>query len=257
MKQPTYSYVKSRGFYAGVQVDGTIVTERKDANAAFYGGAAVSVQQILRGEVSRVPGRDSWVGLVQPLFDTIKGAQGWHGQQQGGPSSPWVNQMGPDPNSTYGMGNAQGAYPSGYDPVSDRAAGENPPQKPPRPADGRNVADATAGVAAMNVGEQAGSPTAGAASETPLARAKAAEAADEARMNREREARERRELDDEMTRHGRNSMAGAPPGYSEMAPEMASGAADGAQEQPPAYVDDGAAPTRAGAGDSKGAQSSS
>ncbi|OAA37669.1 DUF500 domain protein [Metarhizium rileyi] len=52
--KPVFSYVKSRGFYAGIQVDGTVVVERKDANASFY-GASVTVQQILQGQFS---GRD-------------------------------------------------------------------------------------------------------------------------------------------------------------------------------------------------------
>ncbi|KAK3486938.1 uncharacterized protein B0T23DRAFT_423355 [Neurospora hispaniola] len=75
VKKPVYSYVKSRGFYAGVQVDGTVVTERKDANAAFY-GRPVTVQQILKGEVSAPP-------VVNGLREVLKGAEGWRGQQQG------------------------------------------------------------------------------------------------------------------------------------------------------------------------------
>ncbi len=53
ISKPVYSYVKSRGFYAGIQIDGTVVTERKDANAAFY-GQRISVEQILKGEVPRL-----------------------------------------------------------------------------------------------------------------------------------------------------------------------------------------------------------
>lgn len=262
IKQPTYSYVKSRGFYAGVQVDGTIVTERKDANAAFY-GELVSVQQILKGEVPLVPGKENWVNTVKPLFDTIKGAEGWRAQQQGG--GQWANQMGPDPSSTYGHGNAPAGYPSGYDPVFDKDGG-NPPPKPPRP-DGSSVGGATAGVAAMNLGGGGGGPTdaASTAEMTPGARAKAAEAAAEAEMNREREERERREMEHEMARERaaagagpaptgiRDSTATAPPGYSAMAgPGEAThtGVDTTNEDQPPAYVEDGVA--RPGVGDTKG-----
>lgn len=35
---PIFTYLKSRGFYAGVQVDGTVVIERTDENERFYGG---------------------------------------------------------------------------------------------------------------------------------------------------------------------------------------------------------------------------
>ena len=33
---PIYTYMKSRGFYAGVQVDGTIMLERDEENERFY-----------------------------------------------------------------------------------------------------------------------------------------------------------------------------------------------------------------------------
>ncbi|KAH8884880.1 hypothetical protein GQ53DRAFT_696673 [Thozetella sp. PMI_491] len=81
LTKPVYSYVKSRGFYAGVQIDGTVVTERKDANAAFY-GERVPVDQILKGEVPLVPSHASWPATVRGLFDVLKGAEGWHGQEQ-------------------------------------------------------------------------------------------------------------------------------------------------------------------------------
>lgn len=256
IKQPTYSYVKSRGFYAGVQVDGTIVTERKDANAAFY-GEQVPVQNILKGEAPLVPGKENWVNIVRPLFDTIKGAEGWRGQQQG----EWANQMGPDPNSTYGHGNAPQGYPTGFDPVFDTA-----PPKPPRPAAAGGVDGAADGVAAMNLASSpvTAGPSSGAfpppppgpppasAGEPTAAQVKAAEAAAEAELNREREERERRERAEGVVRT--QSTATAPPGYSELnAPEVPSGVgpSEGAGEQlpPPAYVDDGT--PKPGTGDTK------
>jgi lipid-binding SYLF domain-containing protein len=75
--KPVFSYVKSRGFYAGVQVDGTVVTERKDANAAFY-GQKLSVQQILRGEVpshSAAANATHWPAGSKSLYDTLKIAE--------------------------------------------------------------------------------------------------------------------------------------------------------------------------------------
>lgn len=70
--KPVFSYVKSRGFYAGIQVDGTVVVERKDANAAFY-GERVSVEQIIRGEVPRQSGM--WPAGARNLLETLKGAE--------------------------------------------------------------------------------------------------------------------------------------------------------------------------------------
>ncbi|KAK7751020.1 hypothetical protein SLS62_007005 [Diatrype stigma] len=57
-RAPVWSYIKSRGFWAGVQVDGTIIVARPDANAAFYGEKGILPEQILRGQVrSHEPGR--------------------------------------------------------------------------------------------------------------------------------------------------------------------------------------------------------
>lgn len=75
--KPVFSYVKSRGFYAGIQVDGTVVVERKDANAAFY-GAPVTVDQVLKGQVppprqGSPPGM--WPAGARALVEVLKGAE--------------------------------------------------------------------------------------------------------------------------------------------------------------------------------------
>ncbi|KAK2601854.1 hypothetical protein QQS21_004540 [Conoideocrella luteorostrata] len=72
--KPVFSYVKSRGFYAGIQVDGTVVVERKDANAAFY-GSPVTVQQILQGQVPSQGPQNMWPTGARGLIDTLKGAE--------------------------------------------------------------------------------------------------------------------------------------------------------------------------------------
>lgn len=251
MKQPTYSYVKSRGFYAGVQVDGTIVTERKDANAALY-GEAVSVQSILKGEIPLGAGRENWASAVKPLFDTIKGAEGWRGQQTG----QWANQQGPVPVAGETHGAAQG-YPTGFDPVSSDPVGadEHPPPKPPRPA--ASVGGVTEGVQYMNIDGAREPSTAGAApvphagGETLGARSKAAEAAAEAEAAREQEERERRELEGAVARENasiqRRPVSMAPP-YTEMAGPGEASRGDAAGEEPPAYDEAAALPV---VGDSK------
>ncbi|KZZ88276.1 Ysc84 actin-binding domain protein [Ascosphaera apis ARSEF 7405] len=68
-RAPIWTYLKSRGFYAGVQVDGTIVIERTDENERFY-GARYGVEEILGGKIKNPP-RD-----VAVLINTIKAAQG-------------------------------------------------------------------------------------------------------------------------------------------------------------------------------------
>lgn len=69
--KPLFSYVKSRGFYAGLQIDGTVVVERKDANAAFY-GERVSVEQILRGQVPQQGPADMWPTGARTLIETLR-----------------------------------------------------------------------------------------------------------------------------------------------------------------------------------------
>lgn len=66
---PVFNYMKSRGFYAGVQIDGTVVIERGDENERFY-GQKLSVAEILAGKVRHEPYE------TRTLMATIKAAQG-------------------------------------------------------------------------------------------------------------------------------------------------------------------------------------
>ena len=66
---PVYNYLKSRGFYAGVQIDGTVIIERQDENERFY-GQKMSVSEILTGKARHPPME------IKTLMATIKAAQG-------------------------------------------------------------------------------------------------------------------------------------------------------------------------------------
>lgn len=66
---PIWTYMKSRGLYAGIQVDGTIIVERTDENARFY-GRKVSAQEILAGKVTNSS------ESLRTLFQTVRAAQG-------------------------------------------------------------------------------------------------------------------------------------------------------------------------------------
>jgi lipid-binding SYLF domain-containing protein len=66
---PIWTYMKSKGLYAGVAVDGTIIIERTDENEKFY-GERISVTDILAGKVRHTPDG------VKTLHQTIKAAQG-------------------------------------------------------------------------------------------------------------------------------------------------------------------------------------
>lgn len=62
-KAGSWSYTKSKGFYAGVQLDGTAIIERNDENARFY-GQKLKAEQILAGQVRPPPQGE---GLYQVL----------------------------------------------------------------------------------------------------------------------------------------------------------------------------------------------
>ncbi|KAI9719647.1 MAG: hypothetical protein M1812_003418 [Candelaria pacifica] len=66
---PIWTYLKSRGFYAGVQIDGTVIIERTDENERFY-GERIAVKDILAGKVRHPPYE------TKMLMETIKSAQG-------------------------------------------------------------------------------------------------------------------------------------------------------------------------------------
>ena len=46
--------MKSRGIYCGIQLDTTIIIERFDENARFY-GKKISIDEIFAGQVTNVP----------------------------------------------------------------------------------------------------------------------------------------------------------------------------------------------------------
>lgn len=68
-QSPLFTYIKSRGFYAGLQLDGTIVIERTDENERFY-GERIGVKDILAGKVRHPPYE------LKRLMETLKSAQG-------------------------------------------------------------------------------------------------------------------------------------------------------------------------------------
>jgi hypothetical protein len=67
--RPVFTYLKSRGFYAGVQVDGTVIIERTDENERFY-GQRIGVADILAGKARHPPYE------IKMLMETIKAAEG-------------------------------------------------------------------------------------------------------------------------------------------------------------------------------------
>ncbi|KAI0896402.1 DUF500-domain-containing protein [Annulohypoxylon nitens] len=80
--KPVWSYMKSRGLYGGVQVDGTVIIQRPDANAEFYGVNKIAVEKILRNEVLNNSGKSNAKGpILWPeggiqLMEVLKAAEG-------------------------------------------------------------------------------------------------------------------------------------------------------------------------------------
>ncbi|KAH6887762.1 hypothetical protein B0T10DRAFT_607635 [Thelonectria olida] len=73
--KPVWTYTKSRGLYGGLTVDGTVIKEKPDVNADFY-GAKVGPAQILRGEVQVQAGPSKWPAGALQLTEVLKMAEG-------------------------------------------------------------------------------------------------------------------------------------------------------------------------------------
>jgi lipid-binding SYLF domain-containing protein len=60
---PIYSYSLSKGFYAGVSLDGKVIVTRHNVNEKFY-GRSVSGEELLQGVIPTPP-------AAQPLYDAL------------------------------------------------------------------------------------------------------------------------------------------------------------------------------------------
>ncbi|KAG9240387.1 hypothetical protein BJ878DRAFT_526406 [Calycina marina] len=68
-RKPVFSYMKSRGLYGGIQLDGTIIVERNDENARFY-KERLGINDILAGKVKHIPAE------TRLLMEVVKEAEG-------------------------------------------------------------------------------------------------------------------------------------------------------------------------------------
>jgi SH3 domain-containing YSC84-like protein 1 len=94
---PVYSYVKSKGLFAGLTYEGNVVIERKEANKKFYQDD-VTVEQILRGAVRAPPeGKESLKALHEALLaaeDYGSARNSVMGPIPGGPAPPTIQEEG-------------------------------------------------------------------------------------------------------------------------------------------------------------------
>lgn len=93
--------MKSRGLYGGAQVDGTIIIERNDENARFY-GKRIPASEILSGNSVGYP------PTTNNLIEVLKSAEGRPDVDQGvldhlagepTPSDFGIEQAGREPNA--------------------------------------------------------------------------------------------------------------------------------------------------------------
>ena len=73
--KPVWTYTRSRGLYGGLTVDGTLIKEKPDANADFY-GHKITAAEILKGEVHPQEGPSKWPAGAQQLHEVLRMAEG-------------------------------------------------------------------------------------------------------------------------------------------------------------------------------------
>lgn len=73
--EPVWVYTKSKGFYGGLTVDGTVISQRPETNADFY-GSKITSDQILSGAVMPQNEATKWPAGASRLTESLKMAEG-------------------------------------------------------------------------------------------------------------------------------------------------------------------------------------
>ncbi|ORX92197.1 DUF500-domain-containing protein [Basidiobolus meristosporus CBS 931.73] len=81
-----YSYSKTKGLFAGVSIEGSVIVERKDANAKFY-GRRISAKEILSGSIPAPPE----AGVLTRALN-IKAARNSYSSTSQATSNPYTSQ---------------------------------------------------------------------------------------------------------------------------------------------------------------------
>ncbi len=66
------TYSRSKGLFAGVDLNGAVVSQNTTDTQAYYGGRSVSYRQILRGDVPVPQGAHSFVATVARYFHSTR-----------------------------------------------------------------------------------------------------------------------------------------------------------------------------------------
>ncbi|KAL1897459.1 hypothetical protein Sste5346_004197 [Sporothrix stenoceras] len=73
--KPVLTYTRSKGLYGGLTLDGTVIKEKPDTNAEFY-GSKLTTAEILSG---KVPAQNNWPAGGTQLIEVLKLAEGKDG----------------------------------------------------------------------------------------------------------------------------------------------------------------------------------
>ncbi|KAJ3110755.1 hypothetical protein HDU96_006296 [Phlyctochytrium bullatum] len=133
-----YSYSKTRGLFVGVSIEGSVIVERKETNAAFY-RRKVSAKEILSGQVppppaaeelyralnrrSSLPDEDDHHSSTSHLDRRTSNASTYS-------SSQWPDNRRPSLNSDMGRSDTYGGYSSSSAPPRPSIPSRPPPPRP-------------------------------------------------------------------------------------------------------------------------------
>jgi lipid-binding SYLF domain-containing protein len=122
-KAEVYSYSRSRGVFAGLALDGTVISIDDDANATFY-GKPVSAADIMSGAVTS---DDDTARRFMAAVATSTGTAANAGQQR---SASAADSPPPPPAAQSAAPAPTGAPPAGAQtfPLSDQQPGQEPPK---------------------------------------------------------------------------------------------------------------------------------
>lgn len=73
--KPVWVYTKSKGFYGGLTVDGTVIQQKPELNTDFY-GQTIASNEILKGAVTAQTGTAKWPAGATKLTESLKMAEG-------------------------------------------------------------------------------------------------------------------------------------------------------------------------------------
>jgi lipid-binding SYLF domain-containing protein len=123
-----YSYSRSRGVFAGLALDGTVISIDDEADAAYYGKPGVAAGDILAGTVtSNDESARRFMGAVATSTGTAAGAQQRSASAAGtAPPAPASQSAAPAPTAAPQPSGAQSF------PLSDQQPGQEPPGQEPK-----------------------------------------------------------------------------------------------------------------------------